>query len=71
METAFTGSARRELGFVVFLASAGLALVLLVAFAPWYGVVVNGTARPAVVQPAKVAPADPNGLAEVGAALGR
>ena len=71
METAYTGAARRELAFVVFLASAGLALVLLVAFAPWYGAVVSGSARPAVVQPAKVTPADQNRLAEVDAALGR
>jgi hypothetical protein len=42
METAYTGAARRELAFVVFLASAGLALVLLVAFVPWYGAVVSG-----------------------------
>ena len=82
METAYTGAARRELAFVVFLASAGLALVMLVAFAPWYGVVSGagaGSVRPAVVQPAKVAPAKavpmkkavPVGLAEVDAALGR
>jgi hypothetical protein len=59
METAYTGAARRELAFVVFLASAGLALVMLVAFAPWYGAVVSGAggARPAVVQPAEVVPA--------------
>lgn len=29
-------SARRELAFVLALASAGLALVLVVVFAPWY-----------------------------------
>ena len=29
-------SARRELAFVLAVASAGLALVLLVVFAPWY-----------------------------------
>jgi hypothetical protein len=28
--------ARRELGFVLALAGAGLAAVLIVAFAPWY-----------------------------------
>jgi hypothetical protein len=83
METAITGAARRELAFVVFLASAGLALVMLVAFVPWYGALVTGagtgTARPAVVQPAKVTPAKavpikkaiPVGAAEVDAALGR
>jgi hypothetical protein len=85
METAITGTARRELGFVVFLASAGLALVMLVAFVPWYGALVTGTgtgtgtARPAVVQPAKVTPAKavpiqkaiPVAAAEVDAALGR
>ncbi|MBU2670903.1 hypothetical protein KOI35_46130 [Actinoplanes bogorensis] len=31
-------SARREFGFVLALAVAGLALVLVVAFAPWYPV---------------------------------
>jgi hypothetical protein len=70
MDTAHTGTARRELAFVLFLASAGLTLVLLVAFAPWYSVVVSSSARPAG-RPAQVAPADPNGLAEVDAALGR
>ncbi|WP_275414616.1 hypothetical protein [Paractinoplanes durhamensis] len=29
-------SARRELGFVLALACAGLALVLVVVFTPWY-----------------------------------
>jgi hypothetical protein len=29
-------SARRELAFVLAVASAGLALVLIVVFAPWY-----------------------------------
>jgi hypothetical protein len=83
METAITGAARRELAFVVFLASAGLALVMLVAFVPWYGALVSGgsvgTARPAAVQPAKVTPAKavqmrkahPVGPAAVGVALGR
>ncbi|WP_127497901.1 hypothetical protein [Actinoplanes solisilvae] len=32
-------SARRELGFVLALAVSGVALVLVVAFAPWYSAV--------------------------------
>jgi hypothetical protein len=36
-------AARRELGFVLALAVTGLALVLLVVFAPWYAAV-SGTA---------------------------
>jgi hypothetical protein len=34
------GTARREWGFVFGLALVGLGLVLVVAFAPWYGPVV-------------------------------
>jgi hypothetical protein len=45
-----TVSARRELGIVLALAVFGLALVLLVAFAPWYGPVGAGDAGAAVVQ---------------------
>jgi hypothetical protein len=40
-----TGNARRELAFVCCLAVAGLALVLVVAFAPWYGPVVLALGR--------------------------
>jgi hypothetical protein len=36
-------AARRELGFVVALAVAGLALVLVVVFAPWYTPAVGGS----------------------------
>jgi hypothetical protein len=35
-----SGNARSELGFVLWLALAGLILVVVVAFAPWYGPVV-------------------------------
>ena len=45
-----TVSARRELGLVLALAVLGLALVLIVAFAPWYGPVVPGDAGASVVQ---------------------
>jgi hypothetical protein len=45
-----TVSARRELGIVLALAVFGLALVLVVAFAPWYGPVVPGDAGASVVQ---------------------
>jgi hypothetical protein len=38
-ESVATGNARRELAFVFLLAVAGIAAVLVVAFAPWYGVV--------------------------------
>ncbi|MEU8611067.1 hypothetical protein AB0C29_24075 [Actinoplanes sp. NPDC048791] len=44
-----TVSARRELGLVLALAVFGLALVLVVAFAPWYGPV-PGDAGASVVQ---------------------
>ncbi|MFI5494797.1 hypothetical protein [Actinoplanes sp. NPDC051859] len=46
-----TLSARRELAFVCALAVLGLGLVLIVAFAPWYGPTSSGGARPAVVEP--------------------
>lgn len=45
-----TVSARRELGIVLALAVLGLALVLLVAFTPWYGAAGAGGAGAAVVQ---------------------
>jgi hypothetical protein len=35
-----SGNARRELGFVLGLSLVGLVLVMVVAFAPWYGPVV-------------------------------
>jgi hypothetical protein len=34
-----SGNARNELGFVLGLSLVGLVLVMVVAFAPWYGVV--------------------------------
>ena len=37
-------STRRELGFVLLVAVTGLALVLAVAFAPWYSVGIDATA---------------------------
>jgi hypothetical protein len=36
MEPTCRNAARRELAFVLALATCGLAVVLLVAFAPWY-----------------------------------
>ena len=57
-----TVSARRELGIVLALAVFGLALVLIVAFAPWYGPVGPGDAGASVVQ---TLPPEP------GTALGR
>ena len=42
METGYTHAARRELGFVLCVAVFGLAMVLLVAFAPWYDSMVLG-----------------------------
>lgn len=42
MSTRYTRSTRRELGFVLSVAGFGVALVLLVAFAPWYDPVVLG-----------------------------
>jgi hypothetical protein len=40
MDIGYGRAARRELVFVLCLAGAGVALVLVVAFAPWYGPVV-------------------------------
>lgn len=57
-----TVSARRELGIVLALAVFGLALVLVVAFAPWYDPVGPGGAGASVVQTYPPAP---------GTALGR
>jgi hypothetical protein len=45
-----TVSARRELGIVLALAVFGIALVLIVAFAPWYGPIAPGDAGASVVQ---------------------
>ncbi|GAA3350542.1 hypothetical protein GCM10020358_76870 [Amorphoplanes nipponensis] len=45
-----TVSARRELGIVLALAVFGLALVLVVAFAPWYAPIDAGNAGASVVQ---------------------
>jgi hypothetical protein len=39
MNSRYGRAARRELAFVVTLAVAGLILVTVVAFAPWYGAV--------------------------------
>ena len=57
-----TVSARRELGIVVALAVFGLALVLVVAFAPWYVPSGSGGAGARVVQ---------TNPPEAGTALGR
>ena len=50
MNTAIGRAARRELAVVVGLASTGIALVLLVAFAPWYEPVVAGTRGASVME---------------------
>ena len=42
MDTRYARAARRELAFVVSVAVFGLALVLVVAFAPWYEPMVMG-----------------------------
>jgi hypothetical protein len=42
MESRYTRAARRELGFVLFVAVFGVAMVLLVAFTPWYESMVLG-----------------------------
>jgi hypothetical protein len=42
MDTRYTRAARRELGFVLCVAVFGIAMVLLVAFAPWYESMVLG-----------------------------
>jgi hypothetical protein len=39
MNTRYGHSTRRELAFVLSVALAGLILVVVVAFAPWYGAV--------------------------------
>ena len=45
MKTRYGHAARRELGYVLSVALAGLILVVAVAFAPWYGVVTVALAR--------------------------
>jgi hypothetical protein len=42
MDTRYTRAARREMAIVLCLAVAGIALVVLVAFAPWYEPMVTG-----------------------------
>jgi hypothetical protein len=45
VKTRYGRTARRELTFVFSLALAGLLLVMVVAFAPWYGAVTVAVAR--------------------------
>ena len=45
MKTRYGRAARRELVFVFSVALAGLVLVMVVAFAPWYGPVAVAVAR--------------------------
>jgi len=40
-----SGNTRREMGFVVVFALAGLLMAMLVAFAPWYGPVAVAAGR--------------------------
>ena len=42
MDTRYTRTARRELAFVLSVAAFGLALVMVVAFAPWYEPMITG-----------------------------
>jgi len=42
MDTRYTRAARRELAFVLCVAVIGIALVLVVAFAPWYEPMMTG-----------------------------
>jgi hypothetical protein len=45
MKIGYGQGARRELGFVLSVALAGLLLVMVVAFTPWYGAVVVASAH--------------------------
>ncbi|MEV4636480.1 hypothetical protein AB0J80_03920 [Actinoplanes sp. NPDC049548] len=58
-----TVSGRRELAIVFALAVLGLALVLAVAFTPWYAAVSYGDAGPSVVE--TIPPAAEAGVALV------
>ncbi len=42
MDTRYARAARRELAFVLCVAVVGIALVMVVAFAPWYEPMVTG-----------------------------
>jgi hypothetical protein len=50
MDSRSAGSARRELALVLALAACGIAVVLLVALAPWYDPVGSGVGGADVVQ---------------------
>ncbi len=50
MSTAMGSAARRELALVLALAAFGVALVLVVAFAPWYEPMMASTGGVSVVQ---------------------
>lgn len=61
MEFGTARAARRELAFVVILAALGIALVMLVAFMPWYQSAASGDGRrAAAVQSYLPVPADPS-----------
>lgn len=49
MDSRSSGSARRELALVLAVATCGIAVVLLVAFAPWYDPVGAGMSGVEVV----------------------
>jgi hypothetical protein len=51
MDTGRRRAARRELAVVLALAFGGIALALLVAFAPWYQSTTAGSGGAAVVEP--------------------
>jgi hypothetical protein len=67
MDTTIGRAARRELAVVLGLASLGVMLVVLVAFAPWYEPVMAGTNGPSVVE--TVPPVHVPALRAVGTAL--
>jgi hypothetical protein len=50
MKFAIGSAARRELAVVLGLAAFGIALVLLVAFAPWYEPIMASTSGTSVVE---------------------
>jgi hypothetical protein len=65
MSTAMGSAARRELALVLALAAFGVALVLVVAFAPWYEPMMASTGGVSVVEtipPAQVADVVPVGF---------
>jgi hypothetical protein len=67
MNTAMGSAARRELALVIALAVFGVALVLVVAFAPWYEPMMARTGGVSVVQ--TIPPAQAADVVPVGATV--